>query len=281
MSAKLPNHAPHQKRRIDESEKSQHPQMNQILGALSPEVQSRLFSRLELVKLPMGGVMYECGQRMKHVYFPTDSIVSLQYIMENGASTAILVVGKEGLVGVTLFMGGEGTPSRTLVQSPGYAYRLPRSKVKEEFNRHGELLMLMLRYTQAMIAQITQTAVCYRHHSIEQQLCRWLLLSLDRLSDHSMNMTQEFISNMLGVRRESITQAARKLQEAGIIDYRRGKIDVLDRAKLEAMSCECYSSVIRETKNILNYAPQRQIVNANDIPVVTLPTSENVCVVAP
>lgn len=282
MLTKLSKPAPNQKLRTDAREKSQHPQMNKILGALSPEAQSRLFSYLELVKLPLGGVMYECGSPMRHVYFPTDSIISLQYIMENGDSTAILVVGNEGVAGITLFMGGEGTPSRSVVQSPGYAYRLPRPRVKEEFNRHGELLMLMLRYTQAMISQISQTAVCNRHHAIEQQLCRWLLLSLDRLPVNCLNMTQEFLSNMLGVRRESITQAASKLQNAGVITYKRGKIEVLDRPKLEDLCCECYCAVIQETKTLLDFVPQRQIVrNADDIPVITVPTSETVCAVSP
>ena len=167
------------------------PQQNHLLGALSPEVQSRLFPYLELVPLPLRAVMYESGRAMRHVYFPTDSIVSLQYVMENGASTAILVVGNEGLLGVSLLMGGESTPSRSLVQSAGYAYRLPRSRVREEFSRHGQLLMLMLRYTQALITQVAQTAVCNRHHSISQQLCRWLLLSMDRLSHNHLTMTQE------------------------------------------------------------------------------------------
>ena len=178
------------------------PQQNHLLAALSPEVQGRLFPYLELVPLPLRSVMYESGRAMRHVYFPTDAIISLQYVMENGASTAILVVGNEGLMGITLFMGGESTPSRSLVQSAGYAYRLPRQRVKEEFSRHGQLLVLMLRYTQALITQIAQTAVCNRHHSIDQQLCRWLLLSMDRLSDSRLTMTQEFIGNMLGVRRE-------------------------------------------------------------------------------
>ena len=183
------------------SKRGPHPGQNHLLAALSPEVQGRLFPHLELAELPLRALMYESGRPMRHVYFPTDSIISMQYLMENGASTAISVVGNEGLLGITLYMGGESTPSRSLVQSAGHAYRLPRPRVKEEFERHGELLLLMLRYTQALITQVAQTAVCNRHHTIDQQLCRWLLLSMDRLSDNRLTMTQEFISNMLGVRR--------------------------------------------------------------------------------
>lgn len=247
------------------------PQQNHLLGALSPEVQGRLFPYLELVRMPLRELLYESGHPMRHVYFPTDSILSLQYVMENGASTAILVVGNEGLLGITLFMGGESTPSRSLVQSAGYAYRLPRRRVKEEFNRHGQLLLLMLRYTQALITQVAQTAVCNRHHSIDQQLCRWLLLSMDRLSHNHLTMTQEFIGNMLGVRREGVTQAASKLQQLGVISYKRGLIKVLDRPKLEDLSCECYSVVKKETDLLLDYLPQRQVItNADSIPTATL-----------
>ena len=250
------------------------PQQNHLLAALSPEVQGRLFPYLELVPLPLRAVMYESGRAMRHVYFPTDSIISLQYVMENGASTAILVVGNEGLMGITLFMGGESTPSRSLVQSAGHAYRLPRKRVKEEFSRHGELLVLMLRYTQALITQMAQTVVCNRHHSIDQQLCRWLLLSMDRLSGSRLTMTQEFISHMLGVRREGVTQAASKLQQMGVISYKRGLITVLDRPRLEALSCECYEAVRKETDMLLAYLPQRQLIrNSDAIPTVTLPTS--------
>ncbi|MDP2713417.1 Crp/Fnr family transcriptional regulator [Rheinheimera sp.] len=250
-----------------------HPQQNHLLAALSPEVQARLFPHLELVPLPLRALMYESGRAMAHVYFPTDSIVSLQYMMENGASTAILVVGNEGLLGISLFMGGESTPSRSLVQSAGFAYRLPRHLVKEEFNRHGQLLLLMLRYTQALITQMAQTAVCNRHHSIDQQLCRWLLLSMDRLSHNHLTMTQEFIGNMLGVRREGVTQAASKLQQLGAISYSRGLIKVLDRARLEALSCECYGVVKKETDILLPYLTQRQVLkDAAVIPVATLPT---------
>jgi len=249
-----------------------HPKQNHILAALSPEVQARLFQHLELVPLPLRSVMYESGCAMKHVYFPTDSIVSLQYMMENGDSTAILVVGNEGLLGITLFLGGESTPSRSLVQSAGYAYRLPRSRVKEEFNRHGELLLLMLRYTQALITQIAQTAVCNRRHSIDQQLCRWLLLSVDRLSHNHLTMTQEFISHMLGVRREGVTEAASKLKQSGAISYSRGLIKVLDREKLETLSCECYEVVKQQTDLLLPYLPKRQLItDAEEIPVAILP----------
>jgi CRP-like cAMP-binding protein len=258
------------------------PQQNHLLAALSPEVQGRLFPYLELVPLKLRSVMYESGSAMRHVYFPTDSIISLQYVMENGASTAILVVGNEGLMGITLFMGGESTPSRSLVQSAGHAYRLPRRRVKEEFSRHGQLLVLMLRYTQALITQMAQTAVCNRHHAIDQQLCRWLLLSMDRLSGSRLTMTQEFISHMLGVRREGVTQAASKLQQLGVISYKRGLITVLDRPRLEALSCECYEVVRKETDMLLAYMPQRQVIrNTDSIPTVTLPTSDTAKTVAP
>jgi hypothetical protein len=251
------------------------PQQNHLLAALSPDVQSRLFPYLELVPLPLRALMYESGRAMRHVYFPTDSIVSLQYVMESGASTAILVVGNEGLLGISLLMGGESTPSRSLVQSAGYAYRLPRSRVRAEFSRHGQLLVLMLRYTQALITQVAQTAVCNRHHSIDQQLCRWLLLSMDRLSHNHLTMTQEFIGNMLGVRREGVTAAASKLQQLGVISYARGLIKVLDRPRLETLSCECYSVVKKETEILLNYLPQRLVMtNTASIPTAILPTTQ-------
>jgi CRP-like cAMP-binding protein len=248
-----------------------HPAQNHLLGALSPDVQGRLFPHLELTELSLRALMYEAGQPMRHVYFPTDSIISMQYLMENGASTAISVVGNEGLLGITLYMGGESTPSRSVVQSAGFAYRLPRARVKEEFDRHGELLLLMLRYTQALIAQVAQTAVCNRHHTIDQQLCRWLLLSMDRLSGNNLTMTQEFIANMLGVRRSGVTQAASKLEHSGVISYQRGLITVLDRRRLESLSCECYRVVKRETDVLLHYLPQTQTVgNASGIPSVVL-----------
>ncbi|MDP9141397.1 MAG: Crp/Fnr family transcriptional regulator [Pseudomonadota bacterium] len=231
------------------------PLQNHLLAALPLEVQERLFPYIELVEMPLGHVLYESGDTLRHVYFPTDSIVSLLYVMENGASAEISVVGNEGLVGVSLFMGGESTPSRAVVQSAGHAYRLLGQRVKDEFNRHGEMLVLMLRYTQALITQMTQTAVCNRHHSIDQQLCRWLLLSLDRLSGNKLTMTQELIANMLGVRREGVTEAAGKLHRLGVIEYSRGQITVLDRPKLEALSCECYAVVKKESDRLLPYVP--------------------------
>lgn len=249
------------------------PKQNHLLAALPPDVQSRLFPHLELVPLPLRALLYESRRPMRHVYFPTDSIVSMQYMMANGTSTAISVVGNEGLLGITLFLGGESAPNRSVVQSAGHAYRLPRSRVRDEFNRHGELLLLMLRYTQALITQVSQTAVCNRHHSIDQQLCRWLLLSMDRLSHNRLTMTQEFIGNMLGVRREGVTQAALKLQKRDVISYSRGLIKVLDRDKLEELSCECYSVVKKETDLLLDYMPQRQVIkNTDSIPTATLPT---------
>ncbi len=229
------------------------PLQNHLLAALNPEVQQRLFPHLERVELPLGQVLYESGDALRHVYFPADSIVSLLYVMESGASAEIAVVGNEGLIGVSLFMGGESTPSRALVQSAGYAYRLLGQRLKDEFNRHGELLLLMLRYTQSLITQMAQTAVCNRHHSVDQQLCRWLLLSLDRLAGNQLVMTQELIANMLGVRREGVTDAAGKLQKLGVIEYSRGQITVLDRHRLEKLSCECYAVVKKETDRLLPY----------------------------
>jgi len=229
------------------------PQQNHILSSLHQDAQKRLFPFLELVPLELGKVLYESGVTMQHVYFPIDSIVSLLYVMENGASAEISVVGNEGLVGIALFMGGESTPSRALVQSAGHAYRLKSQLLKDEFNRHGEMLLLMLRYTQSLMTQMAQTAVCNRHHSIDQQLCRWLLLSLDRLSSNQLTMTQELIANMLGVRREGVTDAAGKLQKLGVIEYTRGQITVLDRPKLEKLCCECYAVVKKETDRLLPY----------------------------
>jgi len=226
---------------------------NHILNALSPEVLARLTPELELVALPLGEVVYESGAAMTHVFFPTDSIISLLYVMENGASAEISVVGNEGLVGVSLFLGGESTPSRAVVQSRGSAFRLLRGRLKEEFNRHGELLTVILRYTQCLITQMAQTAVCNRHHSLDEQLCRWLLLSLDRLATNTVSMTQELIANMLGVRREGVTEAAGKLQKAGVIQYARGKITVLNRLALEERCCECYGVVKAETDRLLPY----------------------------
>ena len=201
--------------------------------------------------MPLGQVLYEPGATLSHVYFPTDAIVSLLYVMENGASAEIAVVGNEGIVGISLFMGGESTPSRAVVQSAGDGFRLRAQMMKEEFNRAGPVLHLFLRYTQALITQMAQTAVCNRHHSLDQQLCRWLLLSLDRLQNNELVMTQELIANMLGVRREGVTEGALKLQEAGLIRYARGRITVLDRSGLEKRTCECYGVVKKEYDRLL------------------------------
>ena len=201
--------------------------------------------------MPLGHVLYESGDAMRHVYFPTTSIVSLLYVMENGASAEIAIVGNEGIVGISLFMGGETTPSRAIVQSAGHAYRVPGQYLKDEFYRAGPLQRLLLRYTQALITQMAQTAVCNRHHSVEQQLCRWLLMSLDRLASNELSMTQELIANMLGVRREGVTESAGKLQKLGLINYNRGRIRVLDRPGLEAHACECYAVVKKEFDRLL------------------------------
>jgi CRP-like cAMP-binding protein len=226
------------------------PRQNKVLGALHPAERERIFPHLQLVPMPLGKIVYESGDALRHVYFPADCIVSLLYVMRDGASAEISVVGNEGLVGVALFMGGETTPSRAIVQSAGKAYRLIAKRLKLEFNRHGQLQLLLLRYTQALITQMAQTAVCNRHHSVDQQLCRWLLLSLDRLPSNQLTMTQELISNMLGVRREGVTAAAAKLQNLGVIRYSRGKITVLDRPKLEELCCECYAVVKKETDRL-------------------------------
>jgi CRP-like cAMP-binding protein len=231
------------------------PQHNHLLAALPPAERERIYPHLQLVPMPLGEVLYESGDVLRHVYFPTDSIVSLLYVLEDGASAEIAVVGNEGLIGIALFMGGETTPSRAVVQSAGRAYRLIGQQLKEEFRRSGQLQVLLLRYTQALITQMTQTAVCNRHHSVDQQLCRWLLLSLDRLSSNQLTMTQELIADMLGVRREGVTDAAGKLQKLGIIRYARGQITVLDRARLEHLSCECYAVVKRETDRLLPARP--------------------------
>lgn len=234
------------------------PEENHLLAALPAGVKQRVFPHLALVPLPLGKVIYESGDELSYVYFPTDAIVSLLYVMENGASAEISVVGNEGLIGIALFMGGESTPSRAIVQSAGHAYRLKSQLLKDEFNRHGDLLLLMLRYTQSLITQMAQTAVCNRHHSVDQQLCRWLLLSLDRLPSNHLTMTQELIANMLGVRREGVTEAAGKLQKLNVIEYSRGHITVLDRSKLEELSCECYAVVKKETDRLLPHMTQLQ-----------------------
>jgi CRP-like cAMP-binding protein len=227
------------------------PQQNHLFRSLPAEARERVFPHLELVSIPLGHVLYESGDTLQHVYFPTDSIISLLYVMENGASAEIAVVGNEGMIGIALFMGGETTPNRAIVQSAGHAYRLKGGLLKQEFNRSGSLQHLLLRYTQALITQMSQTAVCNRHHSVDQQLCRWLLLSLDRLPSNSLTMTQELIANMLGVRREGVTDAAGKLQDKGLIEYRRGRITVLDRPGLEKSACECYAVVKSEFDRLL------------------------------
>jgi CRP-like cAMP-binding protein len=227
------------------------PQQNHILDALPAAERQRIFPHLKLVALPLGAVLYEAGDALRHIYFPTDSIVSLLYVLENGSSAEICVVGNDGVIGVSLFMGGETTTSRAIVQSAGSAYRLSGRRLKLEFERQGETMHILLRYTQALITQMAQTAVCNRHHTVDQQLARWLLLSLDRLQDNKLTMTQELIADMLGVRREGVTDSAGKLQKLGVITYSRGTIQVLDRRRLEHLSCECYGVVKKETDRLL------------------------------
>lgn len=229
------------------------PEQNRLLAALPAGVRKRFFSRLKLVELELGDVIYESDQSLEFVYFPTNCIISLLYVMRDGASAEISVVGSEGMVGVAVFMGGESTPTRLVVQSKGFAYRMSSVELKEEFNSNAEIRALMLRFTHALIIQMSQTAVCNRHHSIDQQLCRWLLLSLDRLGDNRLNMTQELIANMLGVRREGVTEAAGKLQKLDVIKYHRGQITVIDRPALEVLCCECYAVVKRETDRLFSY----------------------------
>jgi CRP-like cAMP-binding protein len=226
------------------------PKDNELLAALPKADFQRWLPQLELVAMPLGQVLYESGSTMSHVYFPTTAIVSLLSVMENGSSAEIAVVGYEGIVGVSLFMGGDSTPSRAVVQSAGQGYRLKSHVLKEEFKR-APVMHLLLRYTQALITQMAQTAVCNRHHSLDQQLCRWLLLSLDRLPGNELVMTQELIANMLGVRREGVTEGALKLQNIGLIRYARGRITVLDRPGLEGRSCECYAVVKKEYDRLL------------------------------
>jgi CRP-like cAMP-binding protein len=227
------------------------PKHNKLLAALPEADWQRWLPNLEPVYMPLGEVLYEPGATLSHVYFPTSAIVSLLYVMENGASAEIAVAGNEGIVGISLFMGGESTPSRAVVQSAGQAFRMKAQTLKDEFGQHGPVLHLLLRYTQALITQMAQTAVCNRHHSLDQQLCRWLLLSLDRLQGDQLVMTQELIANMLGVRREGVTEAALKLQKAGFITYARGRIRVLDRLGLEKCTCECYAVVKKEYDRLL------------------------------
>jgi CRP-like cAMP-binding protein len=238
----------------------QDPRQNNLLAALPEADYARLLPDLELVPLPLGWAVYEAGSELGYVYFPTTSIISLLYVMEDGSSAEIAVTGNDGLVGIALFMGGESTPSRAVVQSAGYGYRLKAVVLQREFKRGGQLQYLALRYTQALITQMAQTAVCNRHHTVEQQLCRWLLLSLDRLPSNELTMTQELIANMLGVRREGVTQAAGQLQQDGLIHYSRGHITVLDRPKLEKRVCECYAVVKRESDRLLPGRAEQQAV---------------------
>src|SRR6266705_1222107 len=235
------------------------PYQNHLLNALPASDYERLASHLELIPMRLGDILYEPGVQLRHVYFPTTSIVSLLYVMENGASAEIAIVGNEGILGISLFMGGETTPSRAVVQGAGYGFRLKAQLLKDEFSRFGPMLRLLLRYTQALITQMSQTAVCNRHHSVDQQLCRWLLLSLDRLRTNELSMMQELIANMLGVRREGVTEAAGKLDKLGVIRYARGQITVLDRPKLEQLCCECYAVVKKETDRLLPRAHPSQL----------------------
>ncbi len=227
------------------------PLKNHLLAALPADTYARISSQLERVPLPLGHVLYESGHELRHVYFPTDTIVSLLYVMLDGASAEVAVVGNEGIIGIALFMGGETMPNRAVVQSAGHAYRLPGKLLKQAFQDLTALQHLLLRYTQALLTQVAQTAACNRHHSLDQQLCRWLLLSRDRLPSDELLMTQELIANMLGVRREGVTEAAGKLQAAGLIHYQHGHISILDRAGLEARACECYAVVKREYDRLL------------------------------
>ena len=239
------------------------PSQNHLLAALPPAEYDRLAAHLELVPMPLGQMLYEPGSQLRHAYFPTTSIVSLHYVTESGASAETAGVGNEGVVGVSLFMGGDTTSSSAVVQTGGHAYRLERSILKNEFNRAGLLQRLLLRYTQALMTQMAQTAACNRHHSVQQQLCRWLLLTLDRLPSRELIMTQELVASMLGVRRESVTDAAGNLQAAGYIRYRRGHLGVLDRAGLESRACECYAVVKKELDRLLCDVRYRQDSSAD------------------
>jgi len=239
---------------------SHSPNQNRLLAALPTAEFERLAAHLELVPMPLGEFLYEPGEQLQHAYFPTTAIVSLHYVMESGAAAETAGVGNEGVVGISLFMGGGTTPSSAVVQTAGHAYRLESRLLKQEFDRAGIMQRMLLRYTQALMTQMTQTAACYRHHSVEQQLCRWLLLTLDRLPSNDLIMTQELAAGMLGVRRESITEAAGKLQHAGIIRYRRGHITVLDRSGLETHVCECYAVVKNELSRLLSDVQYRQAI---------------------
>lgn len=236
----------------------QDPNQNHLLAALLDAEFNRLAPHLELISMKLGDVLYESGDKLQYVYFPTTSIISLHYLLENGGSSEIAGVGNEGLLGVSLFMGGDSTPSRAVVQTSGFGYRLPPHVLLDEFNRNGPVMRLLLRYTQALLTQMSQTAVCNRHHTVEQQLCRWLLLTLDRLGPQELTMTQELIANMLGVRREGVTEAAGRLQGYGYISYRRGHIKVLDRKGLEQDVCECYGVVKKEFARLLSDVRNRQ-----------------------
>ena len=238
------------------------PSQNDLLAAMLNAEFDRLAPHLELVPMLLGDVLHESGGRLQHVYFPTTSIISLHYVLRDGGSSEIAGVGHEGMLGIALFMGGETTPSRAVVQTGGHGYRLKAKILLEEFNRAGTVLRLLLRYTQALITQMSQTSVCNRHHSVEQQLCRWLLLTLDRLPSNELTMTQELIANMLGVRREGVTEAAGRLQSQGLIRYRRGHITVVDRAGLERHVCECYAVVKKEFARLLSDVRQRQGASA-------------------
>jgi CRP-like cAMP-binding protein len=236
----------------------QDPNQNHLMAALLDAEFDRLSPHLELIPMKLGDVLYESGDKVQYVYFPTSAIISLHYLLENGGSSEIAGVGNEGVLGISAFMGGDSTPSRAVVQTGGFGYRLPATILMEEFNRAGPVMRLLLRYTQALLTQMSQTAVCNRHHTVEQQLCRWLLLTLDRLSSNELTMTQELIANMLGVRREGVTEAAGRLQGYGYISYRRGHITVLDRKGLEQDVCECYGVVKKEFARLLSDVRQRQ-----------------------
>lgn len=252
------------------------PTANRLLAALPAEVYARLLPDLEPIAMPLGKVLYESGIELEHIYFPLpDCIVSMLYVMEDGSSAEIAVVGDEGMVGIALFMGGDTTPSRAVVQSAGHAFRLRGKALTGEFDRNSGLQILLLRYTQALITQMSQTAACNRHHSVEKQLCRWLLLSLDRLSTNVLTMTQELIANMLGVRREGVTDAAGKLQARGLIRYSRGRIEILDRAGLEAVVCECYAVVNKEYDRLLPHRP-RPAMDASEVTVEAPNAARNI-----
>jgi CRP-like cAMP-binding protein len=241
------------------------PLKNHLLAGLSLEARRRLFAHLEWVSLPLATVLHESGDTLEHVYFPIDAIVSLLYVMENGASAEISAVGNDGFLGVAILMDGNSTTHRAVVQSAGTAYRLSVRRFRDEFRHHPDTQQLLLRYAQSLMTQMAQTAACNRHHSIEQQLCRWLLLSLDRLSGNQLTITQELIANMLGVRREGVNEAAGKLQRHGVIEYNRGRLTVLDRARLQMLSCECYGVVRKEALRLLAHMQEREKTTPNVI----------------